>query len=54
MLVCVDTAGRVLELANMVDQLWSNKVGVVKGMYTPLLSGQTGTHCILVGLSCPQ
>ena len=29
MLVCVDTAGRVLELAHMVDQLWSNKVGVV-------------------------
>ena len=28
-LVCVDTAGRVLELAHMVDQLWSNKVGVV-------------------------
>ena len=25
-LVCVDTAGRVLELAHMVDQLWSNKV----------------------------
>jgi len=24
-LVCVDTAGRVLELAHMVDQLWSNK-----------------------------
>jgi len=24
-LVCVDTAGRVLELAYMVDQLWSNK-----------------------------
>ncbi len=25
-LVAVDTAGRVLELAHMVDQLWSNKV----------------------------
>ncbi len=24
-LVCVDTAGRVLELAHMVDQLWQNK-----------------------------
>ena len=25
-LVAVDTAGRVLELAHMVDQVWSNKV----------------------------
>lgn len=24
-LVCVDTAGRVLELAHMLDQLWRNK-----------------------------
>ena len=26
MLVAVDTAGRVLELAHMMDQLWGNKV----------------------------
>ena len=25
-LVAVDTAGRVLELAHMMDQLWGNKV----------------------------
>ena len=28
MLVAVDTAGRVLELAHMMDQLWGNKVGL--------------------------
>ena len=26
-LVAVDTAGRVLELAHMMDQLWGNKAG---------------------------
>ena len=28
-LVAVDTAGRVLELAHMMDQLWGNKVGEI-------------------------
>jgi len=35
-LVAVDTAGRVLELAHMVDQLWSNKVTTFFPQLSPM------------------
>ena len=48
-LVCVDTAGRVLELAHMVDQLWSNKVLFILYIFVPEFRGLNFNASLILG-----